>query len=55
GHKLKHRKFCLNMTPPLFFPVRVIEHWNKFPREAVESPSLETVKTQLDTAPCSLL
>jgi len=40
GHKLKHRKFHLNMRKN-FFPLRVMEHWNKLHREVVESPSLE--------------
>lgn len=30
--------------------VRVVKHCNKLSREAVESQSSETVKTQLDTA-----
>ncbi|KAK4823943.1 hypothetical protein QYF61_008329, partial [Mycteria americana] len=32
-----------------FLTVRVIEHWNRLPRELVGSPSLELFKTQLDT------
>jgi len=39
GHKLKHKKFHLNMKNN-FFTLRVTEHWNRLPREVVESPSL---------------
>ncbi|KFQ75554.1 hypothetical protein N335_14313, partial [Phaethon lepturus] len=53
GHKLQHRKFHLNMRKN-FFTVRVMEHWNRLPREVVESPSLETFKTRLDTFLCNL-
>jgi len=53
GHKLKHRKLHLNMMN--FFPLRVTEHWNRLPREVVESPSLEIFKTHLDKVLCSLL
>jgi len=54
GHKLKHRKFHLNMRKN-FFPLRVTEHWNRLPREVVESPSVEILKTRLDAVLCSLL
>jgi len=54
GHKLKHRKFCLNMRKN-FFTLRVTEPWNRLPREAVESPSPEIFKTHLDKVLCSLL
>jgi len=54
GHKLKHRKFCLNMRKN-FFPLRVTKHWDRLPREGVESPSLEIFKTCLDKVLCSLL
>jgi len=53
-HKLKHRKFQLNMRKN-FFTLRVMEHWNRLPREVVESPSPEIFKTRLDEVLCSLL
>jgi len=53
GHKLKHRKFHLNMRKN--FILRVTEPWNRLPREVVNSPSLEIFKTRLDKVLCSLL
>ncbi|KFV82904.1 hypothetical protein N308_04389, partial [Struthio camelus australis] len=47
GHKLNHRQFHLNLRQN-FLTVSVTEHWHRLPREAVESPSLEIVKTRLD-------
>ncbi|PKU27631.1 hypothetical protein llap_22065 [Limosa lapponica baueri] len=53
-HKLEHRKFHLNIRKN-FFTLRVPEHWNRLPREAVESPSLEIFKTPLDAFLSNLL
>jgi len=53
GHKLKQRKFQLNARKN--FTSRVTEHWNRLPREVVDSPSLEIFKTRLDKVLCSLL
>jgi len=53
GYKLKHRKFGTNVRKN--FTVRVTEHWNRLPREVVESPSMEIFRTCLDTYPCDLL
>ncbi|KFV76104.1 hypothetical protein N308_02039, partial [Struthio camelus australis] len=47
GQKLNHKQFHLNLRQS-FFPVRVPEHWNRLPREVVESPSLEMFQTRLD-------
>ncbi|GAB0175639.1 hypothetical protein GRJ2_000029100 [Grus japonensis] len=54
GHKLEHRKFHLNMRKN-FFTLRVTKHWDRLPREVVESPSLEIFKTHLDAILCNLL
>jgi len=54
GHKLKQRKFHLNMRKN-FFPLSVTEHWNRLPREVVDSPSPKIFKTRLDKVLCSLL
>ncbi|KAK4830009.1 LOW QUALITY PROTEIN: hypothetical protein QYF61_008272 [Mycteria americana] len=47
GHKLNHAKFLLNIRKH-FCTVR--SNWNRLPKEAVESPSLETVKNPIGHA-----
>lgn len=53
GRKLKHKKFHLNMRKN--FMLRAAEHWNRLPREVMESPSLKTYKTHLGVFWCHLL
>ena len=54
GLELVNRKFHTDMQKN--FMVRVMEHWNRLPREVVRSPSLETLfKTCLDVFPCGLI
>jgi len=38
-----------------FFTQRVVTHWNRLPKEAVDSPSLEAFKARLDVALGSLV
>lgn len=54
GQKLEHRKFHTN-TRKSFFTVTMAVHWNRMPRQGVESPALETFKTSLDAYLCDLL
>ena len=54
GLKLDHRKFHTNIWRN-FFMVRVMEHWNRLPREVVDSPSMEISRTHLDAHLCALL
>ena len=50
----EHRKLNLNIRKPIF-AVRVVDHWIRLPREAVESASMEILKPRLDTVLGSLL
>jgi len=49
GFQLREGRFRLD-TRKTFFTVRVMKHWSRLPREAVEAPSLETFKARLDRA-----
>lgn len=52
--KLIHRKHHLNMRKH-FFTVQISKHWNKFPRDVVESLALEMFKKHLDIILCPVL
>ena len=49
GFKQKEGRFSSDIRKQ-FFTIRVVKHWNRLPREAVDAPSLETFQARLVAA-----
>ena len=54
GFKLRQGRFRLDIRRK-FFTQRVVTHWNRLPKEAVDAPSLEAFQARLDVALGSLV
>jgi len=46
GLKVKESKFTLD-TRKKFFTMRVVKHWNRFPREVMDDPFLGGIQGQI--------
>ncbi|KFR15221.1 hypothetical protein N306_15341, partial [Opisthocomus hoazin] len=54
GFKLREGRFRLDRRKK-FFTMRVVKHWNRFPREVVDAPSLAVFKARLNGALSNLV
>jgi len=54
GSELKEGRFRLDIRKK-FFTIRVVRHWHRLPREAVDAPFLAVFKAWLDGALSNLV
>ncbi|KFQ12395.1 hypothetical protein N330_01133, partial [Leptosomus discolor] len=54
GWKLGEGRFRLDIRKK-FFTLRVVRHWNRLPKEAVDAPSLAVFRARLDGALSNLI
>ncbi|KFP90805.1 hypothetical protein N311_12892, partial [Apaloderma vittatum] len=54
GLKLQGGRFRLDIRRK-FLTMRVVKHWNRLPKEAVDAPSLEVFKARFDVALSNLV
>jgi len=54
GCKLKEGRFRSDIRKK-FFTTRMVKHWNRIPKEAVDAPSLAVFKARLDGALSNLV
>ncbi|KFZ67919.1 hypothetical protein N338_06357, partial [Podiceps cristatus] len=54
GFKVKEGRFGLDIRKK-FFTMRVVKHWDRLPREAVDAPSLKVFKARVDRALSNLV
>ncbi|KFR11627.1 hypothetical protein N306_10200, partial [Opisthocomus hoazin] len=54
GCKLKEGRFRFDIRKK-FFTTKVVKHWNRLPREAVDAPFLKVFKARLDGALTNLV
>jgi len=49
GFKLKESRFRLDIRK-MYFRVRVVDHWNRLPRDVIDGLSLKIFKARVDQA-----